>query len=261
MVESRWLRLDRTGRRRPRRGRAGRVRRRSGPVTRPWAPRAVRGRPDATASRPADARPRVVAGERGAAWFRLDPVARRRRRPGRPAPVARPGRRTGGHGRWTCPPSRSPPGRSAGLVLVGADDGSASPARALDVAGGCAWPIADERDVIRRATIDPAGTSIYEMRVDRATRADLGVWRRPLDGRRGRPRGSSPPSRADGRFGRTWSTEFTLGRWRATGSPSSRAARSPAGRASSTRDGGPRSRCSTRPDLGRARRASTATGS
>ena len=48
------------------------------------------------------------------------------------------------------------------------------------------WPT--EAAVIRRATIDPAGTTIYEVRVDRATRADLGIWARPLDG-------SRPPSR------------------------------------------------------------------
>jgi hypothetical protein len=94
------------------------------------------------------------------------------------------------------------------VVLVGADDGVTSTLRLFDVAADCAWPIATERNVIRRATIDRTGTSIYEMRVDRATRADLGVWRRPI--RTGLPAGQVLAAPApDGRFGRTWSTEFT----------------------------------------------------
>lgn len=92
-------------------------------------------------------------------------------------------------------------------VLVGSDDGSASRLEVADVAGECSWAVAQESDVIRRATIDPTGTTIYEMRVDRATRADLGIWSRPLDG-------SSPavrvlePIAADDRFGRTFATEL-----------------------------------------------------
>jgi hypothetical protein len=67
--------------------------------------------------------------------------------------------------------------------------------------------VARESAVIRRATIDPAGGTVYETRVDRTTRADLGVWARPLHG-------GSPPVRIlepigpDERFGRTFSTEF-----------------------------------------------------
>ena len=77
------------------------------------------------------------------------------------------------------------------IVLTGSDDGSTSRLELVDVAGGCSWLVATERDVIRRATIDPAGATIYEMRVDRATRADLGIWRRGLDAaapRRAHPR-------------------------------------------------------------------------
>ena len=64
---------------------------------------------------------------------------------------------------------RSRPARSAPRPHR-LDDGTTSRVQAVDVASGCAWPIADERDVIRRATIDPAGAFIYEMRVDRVTR-------------------------------------------------------------------------------------------
>jgi hypothetical protein len=94
------------------------------------------------------------------------------------------------------------------IVLIGSDDGTTSRLAAVDVAGSCSWAIGDERDIIRRATIDPTGTAIVEMRVDRGSRADLGIWLRPIDGRT-RPRRILEPITADGRFGRTWSTEFT----------------------------------------------------
>jgi hypothetical protein len=99
------------------------------------------------------------------------------------------------------------------LVLTGADDGTISRLAAIDVVGQCLWPIATETSVIRRATIDPAGQTVYEMRVDRETRADLGIWSRPLDG-------SSPPTRVldpiagDERFGATFTTEFA---WNVSG--------------------------------------------
>ena len=94
------------------------------------------------------------------------------------------------------------------LLLVGADDGAASRLFTIDVATGCTSSLAQETAVIRRATISPGGRAVYESRVDRATRADLGVWRRSFDP-------ASPATRildplpADARFGRTWSTEFT----------------------------------------------------
>ena len=55
------------------------------------------------------------------------------------------------------------------------------------------------------------------MRVDRATRADLGIWLRPIDG--GPARQVLDPLPADGRFGRTWSTEFA---WALDGRPAGR---------------------------------------
>lgn len=92
-----------------------------------------------------------------------------------------------------------------GLVLVGSDDGRASHLSLLDVAGDCRWPIVDTSDVIRRATLSPDRRSIYEHRVDRSSRADLGVWRRD-------PAGLHAPARVldplgdDERFGPTWHT-------------------------------------------------------
>ncbi len=94
------------------------------------------------------------------------------------------------------------------VIVAGSDDGTVSAVRAVDVAAGCATTLATERSVIRRATIDPTGSALYEFRVDRRSRADLGVWRRPLD------RSSAPvrvlgPLPADERFGPTFTTELT----------------------------------------------------
>jgi hypothetical protein len=99
------------------------------------------------------------------------------------------------------------------VVLVGADDGRRSTLSLLDVAGGCAWSIGVERDVVRRATLTPAGDAVIEARVDRVTRADRGVWRRPLDG--APPRRILAPIAPDGRFGRTWTTALA---WSSDGS-------------------------------------------
>jgi hypothetical protein len=94
------------------------------------------------------------------------------------------------------------------LVLVGSDDGTTSRLAAVDVLGACSVALAEESAVIRRATIDPAGQTVYEMRVDRATRADLGIWSRPLD-RTGPAVRVLEPIEADDRFGPTFTTEFS----------------------------------------------------
>ncbi|HEX5149058.1 MAG TPA: hypothetical protein VFW02_08255 [Candidatus Limnocylindrales bacterium] len=99
-------------------------------------------------------------------------------------------------------------------ILVGADDGSASRLELVNVAGECSSTAAQESDVIRRATVDPSGTTIYEMRVDRVTRADLGIWARPLDGSAPAVRVLEPIG-VDDRFGPTFATEFS---WELSGS-------------------------------------------
>ncbi|HLO35141.1 MAG TPA: hypothetical protein VK194_03630, partial [Candidatus Deferrimicrobium sp.] len=53
-------------------------------------------------------------------------------------------------------------------------------------------------------------TNVYEMRVGRATRADLGIWHRRLDTDAPADR-LLAPAPPDARFGRTFSTEFTWG--------------------------------------------------
>jgi hypothetical protein len=93
-------------------------------------------------------------------------------------------------------------------VLIGTDDGRRSSLSLVAVRDDCAWPIATSPDVIRRATIAADGLTVYEMRVDRSTRADLGIWRRSLAGI-GQPERVLEPIPADARFGRTFATEFT----------------------------------------------------
>jgi hypothetical protein len=162
----------------------------------------------AAARQPGPAAPADMPTE---AWFRLDPVL-----DGEGA--LRGERLAAGVGdRGVEPVTDLPPesfasGPFGRIVLVGSDDGSTSRLQAFDVTGACTWTLATERDVIRRATVDPAGAAIYETRVDRASRADLGVWQRRLDG--GPARRILEPLPADARFGRTFSTEFT---WAADG--------------------------------------------
>jgi hypothetical protein len=105
------------------------------------------------------------------------------------------------------PPESSVAGPFGGAVLVGSDDGRRSRLELIDGPAGCRWTLGEADDVIRRATLDRARAGVIEMRVDRASRADLGIWFRPLDGLRP-VRRLLEPIEEDTRFGRTWSTEF-----------------------------------------------------
>ena len=93
------------------------------------------------------------------------------------------------------------------LVLAGTDDGSGSRLIALDVEAGCFTTIDTSTDIVRRATVAPDGRTVLESRLDRKTRADLGLWIKPL-GRDGEATRVVPPIGADARFGRTWSTDL-----------------------------------------------------
>ncbi len=173
----------------------------------PWTPRACAGPPGDRVAAARDAGPSDLATLRGTPWFRLDPLLdaagglRGQRltfgldgeRSARSLDLPAESFAAGPHGR---------------IVLAGSDDGARSQLQAVDVASGCAWAIGTERAVIRRATIDPSGASIYETRVDRVSRADLGIWQRPIDGA-GPARRVLAPLAPDGRFGRTFSTDFT----------------------------------------------------
>jgi hypothetical protein len=159
------------------------------------------------------AAPTDVHALRDEAWFRLDPLLDRQGAlQGQRLVLGLTAGRTS-H-RMDLPPESFAAGPFGSIVLVGTDDGAASRLEAVDVAAQCSWPLAVEAAVIRRATIDPAGTTVYEVRVDRTTRADLGVWARPLDGSRS-PTRVLDPIEPDERFGRTFATEFA---WNVAGS-------------------------------------------
>ncbi|MFL5680160.1 MAG: hypothetical protein ACJ77B_06115 [Chloroflexota bacterium] len=91
------------------------------------------------------------------------------------------------------------------VVLVGSDDGRESTVRAV-VGGSCRQVVSSGRDVIRSAVLSPDGTTLYEHRVDRRTRADLGIWSRPFAG--GAASLALAPIADDERYGRTFSTEL-----------------------------------------------------
>ena len=95
-----------------------------------------------------------------------------------------------------------------GRVVVGDDDGTRSRLRVVDPARACAWTIATEAAVIRSAIFAPDAGSTWEHRVDRATRADLGVWRRPVGG--GTASRMAPGLAPDVAHGRTFATDL---RW------------------------------------------------
>ena len=126
---------------------------------RPWGSRACAGPPGDTIAAARQPAPATPADMRNEAWLRLDPVldgegALRGERlaagvgGGRTEPAA------------DLPPESFASGPFGRIVLVGSDDGSSSRLLAYDVAGACTWTLATERDVIRRATVDPGGATI-----------------------------------------------------------------------------------------------------
>ncbi len=140
---------------------------------------------------------------RAAAWYRLDPVIEAGTRIGQRLDVGR----IGGTA-WSLmlEPESFATGPTNGQVVAGTDDGRRSTVSVVDVGRGCATPVATTRDVIRRAVLAPDGASIYEFRVRRGDRADLGVWRRTL-GEAASQRVLSPIP-ADPAFGITWTTDL-----------------------------------------------------
>lgn len=147
------------------------------------------------------------AGPAIGAWYQLDPVLTDGAWTGQRLTLGRPGDAPPWHLQLDAESFASGP--DGGTVLVGSDDGVSSSLTLFDLAAGCRWRLATSRDVIRHGTLSPDGRSILEHRVDRRSRTDLGVWRRPLDG--GVPDRRLPPIEADARFGRTWRTELTWG--------------------------------------------------
>ena len=211
MVESRWLRWIGPGV--VALGAVGFIASTTlGAGVRPWVPNACAGSPPDLVAAARDRQPASLTELGGAPWYRLDPVLDRDGAlAGQRLTIGLDGERAA----RTLDLAREAfaAGPFGAVVLVGSDDGTTSRVQAVDVASGCAWQVADERDVIRRATVDPTGAFIYEMRVDRATRADLGIWQRRIGGSEAaRQVLAAPPP--DDRFGRTFSTDFT---WDAAG--------------------------------------------
>lgn len=206
MVESRWLRWIGPGV--VALGAVGLIASTTlGAGVRPWLPSACGGPPTDAITAARDRELAGLADLRGTPWFRLDPVLDGEGTlKGQRLALGIDGERTART--LDLAPEAFAAGPFGRIVLVGSDDGITSRAQAIDVARGCAWPVAEEHDVIRRATIDPAGKFIYEMRVDRSSRADLGIWQRPIDGTAAARQILGPPP-PDGRFGRTFSTEFS----------------------------------------------------
>lgn len=69
-----------------------------------------------------------------------------------------------------------------GEVLVGADDEVTSQISLVSTDTGSARPLLDSEQVVWRATLDPAGESLYYVLLDRSSRQNLGVWRRSVVG-------------------------------------------------------------------------------
>jgi hypothetical protein len=113
------------------------------------------------------------------AWYRMDPVL------DRTATLASQRLTVGMAGRVVgqveLPPESFATGPVHGLLLVGDDDGSRSRLRLIDLVRDCVRAETLEPAVIRSAVFDPDVTAVWEHRVDRATREDLGVWRRAPD--------------------------------------------------------------------------------
>jgi hypothetical protein len=145
-----------------------------------------------------------VGAPTSSAWFRLDPDLAAGTLVGQRLTIGNAERQTGW--RMDLDAESFAAGPRDGTVLIGTDDGRASRLSLIDAIDGCRWPVATSRDVVRSAVPTPDGTSVVEHRVDRRTRADLGVWRRPFDG--------SAPTRllgaiaVDDRFGPTWVTQL-----------------------------------------------------
>jgi hypothetical protein len=141
-------------------------------------------------------------------WYRIDPVIGAGTRTGQRLVLGRAGERS--TRALDLDAESFAAGPFGGMTLIGSDDGHRSQLSLIDATRGCAWPLVATSDVVRTATLASDGATLYEFRVDRKTRADLGVWRRALDGTKA-PSRVLPPIAADARFGRTWITTLSWG--------------------------------------------------
>ena len=145
-----------------------------------------------------------VGARPSAAWFRLDPELAAGTFVGQRLTIGNAERATEWRMELDAESFAAQP--RGGTVLLGTDDGRVSRLSLIDVSGGCRWAVGTSRDVVRSALATPDGTAVVEHRVDRRTRADLGIWRRPFDGTASTRLLAAIPS--DDRFGPTWVTEL-----------------------------------------------------
>ncbi len=93
-----------------------------------------------------------------------------------------------------------------GQIVIGTDDGSRSRVRIVDADRGCETAGFETSGLVRRALHDPDRDAVIEFRLDRRTRADLGIWRRPVGGGDGTR--IAEPLPASERLGLIFSTEL-----------------------------------------------------
>lgn len=150
----------------------------------------------------------LAGGSAGVAWFRLDGELDTRATL-RGWRLSSGDAAAGTRRRLDLPPESFASGPFGNVVLVGTDDGRSSALRAVDPVAGCAIAIATSPQVVRSALLTPSGDAVIEHRVDRLTRADLGVWERRLDGTS--PRRILPGIAIDPAYGPTFATELAWG--------------------------------------------------
>jgi hypothetical protein len=93
-----------------------------------------------------------------------------------------------------------------GRIVVGTDDGRRSRVAVIDATSGCIEAELETGGLVRRALLDPDDDAVIEFRLDRRSRADLGIWRRPLSGGNGSLIADPMPD--SDRLGRIFSTEL-----------------------------------------------------
>lgn len=159
---------------------------------------------------PAEARPATAPGSAEGTWWDQQPT-------------------TDAHGSltgWTvtvgAPKARSmtialPPGSfvagpNLGRIVATAEDGTRSTVRVVDTAAHCSRSLTIEGSIARRAVLAPDGRTALVHLLERGTRADLGIWRVPLDGSRPSRLFAAPTRAALQSAGikRVWSTDLRL---------------------------------------------------
>jgi hypothetical protein len=118
----------------------------------------------------------------------------------------------GGTTRWSAvlPAESFASGPVGGRVLVGDDDGQRSRLRLLDTGLGCWTTLGTTWDVIRSAVIAPDGARVFDHRVARATRQDLGTWQRMLGAHSAAAVRVLPGLPTDAAYGPTFSTSLLV---------------------------------------------------